>query len=289
MLRQSLLTVAGRWVGALSTSDDRAASFCTPKHIRRQPQARRAAGRIMAGLRIIGVAGLTTVIMLGACDKRSSERPVPSKDTAGGVDAGVADASPPAQPPRAAQPALAPKDLDVEGLRAKLKCPRGNPLPCRVVEDFAKAGRWLWQKQSGTGRWVGRTYTIADGKLTKDFMVLWARQVPTARVGEDMLPIKVGSQPLPSRLRAHREKLVVALEGDDAVSRHNRALPWVEESEPAVKVGAMQTDGASTVLISEDRTYIRTTGRKTLLIIPSPDLTDREGAGTYAELWPATW
>jgi hypothetical protein len=239
----------------------------------------------MAGLRIIGAAVLTGVVVLGGCEKRSSERPVPPKVTAATPEAGTADAA----PPRVAQPALAPRDLDVEGLRKKLRCPRGNPLPCRVVEAFAKAGRWMWSKQSGTGRWVGRAYTIADGKQTDDFMVLWAEQVPTAQVGEDMLPLKVGSGQLPARFRTHREKLVVALEGDDAVSRHNRALPWVTEFVPDVKAGAMQTDGASTVLVSEDRTYIRTTGRKTLLITPSPDLTDQEGTGTYAELWPATW
>jgi hypothetical protein len=225
------------------------------------------------------------VVALGGCEERSP-RPAPAKDTAATTETRVADESAPARP---AQPALAPRDLDLASLRQKLKCPRGNPLPCRVVDDFSKAGRWVWQKQSGTGRWVGRSYTIADGKLTKDYMVLWAGQVPTAQVGEDMLPLKVGSHALPADLRTHREKLVVSLEGDDAVSRHSRALPWVQEFEPTVKVGALQTDGASTVLISENRTYIRTSGRKTLLIIPSPELTDREGSGTYAELWPATW
>ncbi|MBN1611232.1 MAG: hypothetical protein JW940_31660 [Polyangiaceae bacterium] len=239
----------------------------------------------MAGLPIIGVALLTGVVALNGCE----ERPASPKVPAGTTETSAADASAPAQRPRAAQPALAPRDLDLDALRKKLKCPRGNPLPCRVVEDFAKAGRWVWEKQSGTGRWAGRTYTIADGKLTTDFMVLWAQTVPTADVGEDMLPLKVGSQALPDRLATHREKLVVSLQGDDAVSRHNRALPWVKEFVPTVKVGAMQTDGASTVLISENRTYIRTTGRKTLVIIPSSDLADKEGTGTYAELWPATW
>jgi hypothetical protein len=285
----SLPSFAGPLFGGLSTPDGEAASFSAPKRVHQQPHAPGASGRIMAGLRIIGAALLTGLLVLGGCDKRSSERPVPSKVTAGGADAGVAEAAPPAQPPRAAQPALAPRDLDVAGLSKKLKCPRGNPLPCRVVEDFEKAGRWVWEKQSGTGRWAGRSYTIADGKLTKDFMVLWAEQVPTAQVGEEMLPLKVGSQAMPDRLGTHREKLIVSLQGDDAVSRHNRALPWVKEFVPTVKAGAMETDGASTVLISENRTYLRTTGRKTLLITPSNDLTDRQGTGTYAELWPATW
>jgi hypothetical protein len=243
----------------------------------------------MVDSRFFAAGLIAAVVVLGGCQGRSSQRTTSTERGASAIEAGAADASPPAEPPRPARQALAPKDLDVAALRKKLKCPRGNPLPCRVVEAFAEAGRWVWQKPGGTGRWVGRTYAIADGKLTKDYMVLWAKQVPTAQVGQDMLPLRIGSQPLPAHLRTHREKLVVSLEGDDAVSRHNRALPWVNEFEPSVKAGALQTDGASTVVISESRTYLRTSGRRTLLIIPSPDLADKEGAGTYAELWPATW
>jgi hypothetical protein len=243
----------------------------------------------MANTCRFGVTLLAGVVVLSGCEGASSKRSAPPKPAAV-VEAGAPDRAASAEPSRAAaQPALAPKDLDVAALRKKLKCPRGNRLPCRVVDEFAKAGRWVWQKPGGTGRWVGRTYTIADGKLTKDFMALWAKEVPTAQVEQDMLPLKIGSQTLPADLRSHREKLIVSLEGDDAVSRHNRALPWVKEWEPPVKVGAFQTDGASTVVLAESRTYRRTIGRKTLLIIPSADLTDKEGNGTYAELWAASW
>lgn len=245
-------------------------------------------GRIMEDTRIFGVALLAGVVVLSGCEGAASKRSAPTK-SATVVEAVPADAAAPAEPSRPTAQALAPKDLDVAALRKKLKCLRSNPLPCRVVDEFAKAGRWVWQKPGGTGRWVGRTYTIADGKLAKDYMVLWAKQVPTAHVEQDMLPLQIGSQPLPADLRAHREKMVNSLEGDDAVSRHNRALPWVKEWEPSVKVGALQTDGASTVVLAESRTYLRTTGRKTLLIIPSADLADKEGNGTYAELWSASW
>lgn len=199
-----------------------------------------------------------------------------------------ADAAP--APDSAAQPVrVAPKDLDVEALRSKLKCSRSRSEACRVLAEFSNAKTFSWQTPAGEGRWVGHAYLVGKDEEAKDFMVLWVKQVPTATVDRDLLPIKLGTGMLPENLLDNRWKLVHAMKTNSAVSRRNRAHPVAVEFVPTEQHGATRTEGASIGSFTSEKAFIRQSGRAVYYVRPSSDPAASKGEGTYAELWPVSW
>ena len=196
-------------------------------------------------------------------------------------------ADPPAQPK---PPRVVPQDLDVGVLTDKLDCSHSHSEACRVVAEFAEAKSWSWQTPAGEGRWVGNAFVVGkDQKETKDFMVLWVKQVPTATVDADLLPMRLGTGMLPEDLRDHRWKLVHAVKSNSAVSRRNRAQPVAVAFTPTEQYGVSKTQGASVVTFTEEKAFVRQAGRAVYYIRPSADPAAAHGEGTYAELWPVSW
>ena len=137
---------------------------------------------------------------------------------------------------------------------------------------------------------MGNAFVVGkDKKEAKDFLVLWAKQVPTASVDADLLPLRLGTGMLPEDLRGHRWKLVHAVKSNSAVSRRNRAQPVAVEFTPAEQDGASKTQGASIVTFTQHKAYVRQAGRTVYYVRVSADPAAANGEGTYAELWPVSW
>jgi hypothetical protein len=136
---------------------------------------------------------------------------------------------------------------------------------------------------------VGNAIVREKGAEKKQLMVLWAKRMPTAQVGPQDLPLKVGTGSLPDDVQEHGFKMVRALSQGDSPSKRNQAKPLVEAFIPTTTRGAVATAGASVRLISEESVYLRQEGRKVLLFAPNLSQSATAGDGTYAEFWSSTW
>jgi hypothetical protein len=172
----------------------------------------------------------------------------------------------------------------------ELKCDKKSKSDtCRVLSDFASGTRWLAQMPAGEGRWIGNAFVREKGVDTRQLILLWAKQMPTSQVGPGDLPLRVGTGTLPEDLAEHGFKMVRALSSGDQPSKHNQARQQVESFLPTTHRGAVNTAGASVRLIAEQPTFLRQSGRKLVLVMPSQAANATPGDGTYAELWRATW
>jgi hypothetical protein len=239
----------------------------------------------MSGVhRCMALAACAVGLTVG-CDRARSPQPEPA--AVAPADAGVPGESRVA----AARPSgLLPKDLDVAGQSKKIGCGRARVKgACRVLQEFAQAGRWVWPAQSPEARWAGNAYVVGQGREDRKAMALYGKQVPTMQVDPDMLPLKLGAGVLSDGLGAARWTLVDGISRLARVSKRNPA--WVAASSftPETQRAAQATEGASILWVADDRAYFRQQGRKVLVVELSADVTDQHGEGTYAELWPVYW
>jgi hypothetical protein len=220
-----------------------------------------------------------------ACTKSSPET------TAGGTASSAAPSAPPAASEPASLPRDAPPDLDVDGLQKKLACAGDTRRQaCRILREFADAGRFTPQIPSGEGRWIGYAHTLEKGVEKSELMILAASQIPTSKVPSGELALHFAIGPIPEDKREHGTKLANALSRGDTVPRSNQAVSYVKAWTPAVGEGSMSTAGTSIRLVTEE-TFLRQVGTtKVLLVRVKP--ASAEGAlpvATLAELWPASW
>jgi hypothetical protein len=230
---------------------------------------------------IRAVAWLSLVLAVFGCEE---EKPKP----AAAAPSASVEAAPPAKAAEAPRPA--PADLVLEPLLKDLKCEKKSTRDsCRVLEEFGQGSRWIAQTPAGEGRWIGNAFVRDKGVEKKQLVILWAKQVPTSQVGPGDLPVRVGTGTLADELIEHGFKMISALSHSDSPSKRNQARPAVEAFVPTAQRGAINTVGASVRLIAEDSVYLRQSGRKVLIVMPSQAPSASAGDGTYAEAWRATW
>jgi hypothetical protein len=209
--------------------------------------------------------------------------------------AAVASASAtPTQPllvsPPPAPPPPPPADLVLEPMVRELGCgKKSTSAPCRILQDFAVGTRWAPKLPSGEGRWVGSATVREKGVERQDVMILWAKIVPTSQISPGELPMRVGFGTVGEDIREHAFKMIRSLGRGDSPSPRNQARVFVESFVPTVHRGAVNTAAASVQLISEELVYLRQSGRKVLVLMPSRQVSATPGDGTYAELWVSTW
>lgn len=223
---------------------------------------------------------LSCSLLLGGCNEQDDKTVAP------------VSAPPTAISPKAAEPPSVPppQDLNVSALHETLKCDDARRSEvCRVLERFQEAKRWQWRKPAGTGRWIGRAYTVAGGVEQESLMLLWAQVIPTAQAGPGELPMRVGIGEVPERLTLHGNKLLRARTESRGPSPKNQAAPFVESFEPATTWSAMQSKGESILAVAGDATYVRELDRRVYFIQRDERPTSQAGDGIYAELWIATW
>ena len=216
------------------------------------------------------------------CDQK---KPLPSAASA--TSTAVAEASP---IKIAEAPRPAPADIVLDPILKELKCDKKSKSDsCRILNEFAGAARWSGQTPAGEGRWIGNAYVRDKGVEKRQLLLLWAKQMPTSQVGPGDLPVRVGTGTLPDDVLDHGFKMITAVSQGDSPSKRNQARPLVESFVPTTHHGAVNTSGASVRLISEDAVYLRQSGRRVLLVMPSQTQNASPGDGTYAEFWRATW
>lgn len=216
-----------------------------------------------------------------ACDEKPQKKTVAS--AASSAVAATAQTAPP--PTR-----VAPADVQLDSYLSDLKCgKKATNDACRILADFAAGTRATFNMPSGEGRWVGNAYIRDKGVEKKQLTLFWAKRVPTAQVGPGDLALKMGMGELSPDLAEHGMKMVRALSQGDSASKRNQARPVVEAFVPTTQRGAVNTQGASVRLISEDTVYLRQSGRKLLMFAPNLSQSATAGDGTYAEFWVSTW
>jgi hypothetical protein len=221
------------------------------------------------------------LLLAVACDDK------PTKKTAASAAASVAEA-----PVVTAQPPAprAPADVQLESYLKDLKCDKkATTDSCRILLEFAEGKRATFNMPSGEGRWVGNAYIREKGVEKKQITMFWAKRVPTAQVGPGDLPLKMGTGALSDDLLEHGMKMVRSLAQGDTPSKRNQARPVVEAFVPSTQRAAVNTQGASVRLISEETVYLRQSGRKLLMFAPNLSQSAATGDGTYAEFWVSTW
>jgi hypothetical protein len=188
-----------------------------------------------------------------------------------------------------------PADLDVNRLLKQLHCTeRDTKHACAVCNEFGKAERFTGKTPSGEGRWFGRATVIENGKERREYRLLLARTLPTARVGKFSLPLGISIAPVPPDLEMEAGRLWTRMSGSrHRGNRKNLVFKQLEALEPKGEQGAINTLGMSVQLIAEptaDIGYLRQPSlKKLLLVMPARGLNAAPGDGTYAEFWQAVW
>jgi hypothetical protein len=221
--------------------------------------------------------------VLSGCPKKKEEPTVASASAA-------VSAEPAPLTTRQAQPA--PPDVDASDILEDAGCgEKATGDICRILGEFAEGQKWKPTIPSGRGVWVGKSHTIGK-EAPGELIALRLKTVPTAQVGPSDLPVMIGFEPLPSEHRAAGEKLFRALQRGGQGKLSNPALPFLEDRFiPRAEFGAMQSEGASTKLLSNDDVYIRKLSLKKIALVklaaaaPGKD----DVSGEVAELWSAVW
>lgn len=229
------------------------------------------------------VAVLTFVMTTFGCDEKPPTN-IPSPP------ASASEAPAPEEPPSTVA-GHNPADVDPVKLQKLLKCSKGRgKKACAVLEGFAQAERWTGDTPSGDGRWMGMMHRVQKGEETSEIVAFRARKVPTAKVGPHELPLMVSTSPIPDHLLPFARKLVGKLGRGSKPNMRNPVFKFLRESEPKKEWGAINTDGVSVNLISDEPVYLRKEGRKRLYwVSPSADPAAAPGDGNYGELWMVLW
>jgi hypothetical protein len=206
----------------------------------------------------------------------------------------AASTTPSANAPSTVEPVVAAPppaaDVVLDSYLKDLKCTKKTTADsCRLLQEFSEAKRCNITLPSGEGRWVGYAFVREKGVEKKQLMILWAKRMPTAQVSPGALPLKFGTGTLEADVTEHGFKMVRALSQGDQPSKHNQARPRVEAFVPTTQRGAVQTEGMSIRLVSEETVYLRQSGRKLILFAPNTSPGATVGDGTYAEFWSSSW
>lgn len=220
------------------------------------------------------------MLALGACEE--GEKPPVTASAAPSVQASIV-APPPAPPP-------APADIDATPLVEQLRCPnRQTEGACRVIESFQKADAWAWKRPAREARWVGYVYDVTQGVETREIVILFAKEIPTAQAAPGALPVRAGTGTFPERLMAHADRLVRARAQRSGPSPRNQAPRFLDAFEPDKLWNVVDTDGPSVLTVEADTAYIRELDRTVYYAQPDATSPAKPGDGRYAELWIATW
>ena len=217
-----------------------------------------------------------------ACSKAAHDvPPTPS--------ASPASTAAPTTPTSPALAATLPHDIDLAALKKKLGCADARRQACRLLDDFAEAGRFTPQIPSGEGRWIGTRYHLEKGSEKSELLVVSVSQTPTSMVPPGELALKVGIGSLPQDKRDHGIKLVNALSHGDTVSKLNQAAPYVKTWNAPHPEGTIGTTGVSIRLVSEETFLRQSSPARLLLVRLEPQASGSSAEASLAELWAAAW
>lgn len=192
-------------------------------------------------------------------------------------------------------PVSQPSDLQPSELQRALGC-RANPSkkPCSILDEFSRAERFKADTPSGESRWLGRAYHVEKGVESEQFLLLHCHRMPTAQVRPGSLPLALSTSDLPIEVQVEAKRMWMSLsQGRHRANRRNLAFRFIEQYEPKLEKGLIDTAGASVQTLgelTEDAAYLRQSSLKRLLLVqPSKQTNSQVGDGTYAEFWQATW
>ncbi len=198
-------------------------------------------------------------------------------------------------PDNANVPKSYPPDINLGEVTRKLDCAKGTAKQaCSVLKEFEQGERFTGKSPSGESRWFGKAYVVDKGVERMEYLLLVARQVPTARVGASSLPLGISMGSFPIEVQVEAATLFRKLsQGRHRAGPRNLAFKHLEAFVPKDDNGAINTTGSSVQLtgkLGEDIGYLRQPELKKLLLVrPSLANDSSPGDGTYAELWQAIW
>ncbi len=231
---------------------------------------------------------LTSAMGLALAASTLTGCPKKQDETAATSASATASAAPsharPAEPP--------PPDAEATTLLEDAGCDeKAKGDVCRMLREFAEGKQWKPSIPSGRGIWVGKTHEFGSAEPGQ-LLALRVKSVPTSQVGPSDLALMIGFDPLPEEHQASGEKLFRALQRGGQGKLTNPVLPFLEERfMPRTEFGAMQSEGTSTKLLSNDDIFIRQISLKKIVLVElaaaAPGKKDL--SGQVAELWSAVW
>lgn len=214
----------------------------------------------------------------------------------------TAAASAPASPPSETATA-APKpadDLDIAPLVARHKCPPpaktlavvGNlSRPCWVLGRFASAKAWTGVSPGGEGRFLGRYFTVKDGKTDERYAVLRTRTIPTNEAGAGRVPARIAITPIASDDpgASSFEKAIAAFERGDVPAKGAPAIDLVKSFTTFTDLSAMPTRSGQVVVLGDEHMFVALGSSQAIYLVAPRPTGGTTGDGIYAVFYPISW
>lgn len=222
-------------------------------------------------------------LTFAACDPSPKPGAAPASSSAA-----AATSSPPAAEP----PPPPPNDLDVAELQSTLKCAAdAKSGHCAVLAKMRSCTPWDASVPSGDGRWLGRAWIIADGKVTETFAGLRLKRVPLVEVGPGQLALKIALAEIPKDGpdRENIDRVLRAFERGDVPPRTSPALEYLKQRQEWPDAPAVRTKGGHIFAVAQGGAYFCEGPKRTVLAVQQAETRRGSGDGIYAELWATAW
>ncbi|MBM4358618.1 MAG: hypothetical protein FJ096_10980 [Deltaproteobacteria bacterium] len=210
-----------------------------------------------------------------------------------GATSASATVSPSTAPPRgSAEPQPKPEKLDVDALKAALKCTGKASGPCAVLEEWKDCQPFNPVTQSGEGRWMGKGYLVKNGAFIDEYTLLRSKAVPAAQVAPGSLPAKIAIDSIPDERggeKTNAEKAINAYERGDVPLPTNTAVTYVKERSEWSEAPVQAADGNQLYVATGSRAYLCKGTKQRVLLIRRSTTRNHPGDGVYAVLWPVSW
>lgn len=185
-----------------------------------------------------------------------------------------------------------PEKLDVDAIKAALKCTGKASGPCALLEEWKECAPMDPVTQSGEGRWMGRGYLVKKGEFIDEYTLLRSRAVPSSQVGAGMLPAKIAIDSIPDDRggeRANAEKAILAYERGDVPLPTNTAVRYLKERTEWSEAPVQSAEANQLYVATGSGAYLCAGQKQRLLVIRRSSTRTHAGDGVYAVLWPVTW
>jgi hypothetical protein len=185
-----------------------------------------------------------------------------------------------------------PNALEVDKLKASLKCGKGGHGPCEVLQEFQECQKFDPITQSGDGRWLGQGYVVKKSAFIDELTLLRTRRVPLAEVGPGQLGAKIATGNIPDDRvaeRRHAEAAVRAFRRGDVAKQTNAAMDYIKGRTEWQEAFSMQAKDNQVFFAAAGGGYLCAKDKQRLLMVRLSGDREHPADGVYAVMWPVSW
>jgi hypothetical protein len=216
----------------------------------------------------------------------------PDTSTSGAAASASASATSAPSPKPSAEALPKPEKLDVDALKAALKCTGKSSGPCEILEEWKDCAPMNPVTQSGDGRWMGKGYVVKNAAFIDEFTLVRSKAVPASQVAAGTLPAKIAIDSIPDDRggeKTNAEKAIHAYERGDVPLPTNTAVRYVKERTEWSEAPVQNADGNQLYVATGSGAYLCQAKKQRLLLIRRSTTRNHAGDGVYAVLWPVSW